>query len=209
MSAAASAARAARGPAGGGCGPPLAQPPPGRDAQRILLVAFLVLAAVLLTAAVTAVALARPAREALGFGFGGVPRTLGEAAAIFLNNVRLMAAVGAAALIVQSPRLGPDGSGASLGAGGRLLRAAVDLALLAVVAFNVAVVGMALGAYGGRMLVAMLPHGPIELNAFAVALALYLRARQEPLRAAAALPLAGLALALLALAALVEALFHF
>ena len=48
-------------------------------------------------------------------------------------------------------------------------------------AANVALVGAALGAYGTRMALAMLPHGPLELAAFATALALYLDARRGPL----------------------------
>ena len=52
-----------------------------------------------------------------------------------------------------------------------------DLALAVVWAGNVAVVGAGLGAYGGRFAMALLPHGPIELAGFAIALGAYLEAR--------------------------------
>jgi len=177
--------------------------PRGFDAPRVLLVMFAVLAVVAVSALVTAVAFARQARDALGFGFAGVPATLPEAGAIFLHNARLMGTVAAAVVIVQALRLGREDR--SLGSGGELARTVVDLALGMAVVVNAAIVGAAIGAYGLRMVTATFPHGPIELNAFAFALALYLRARLEPLRAAAAVPLVALALGLLGLAALVEA----
>jgi hypothetical protein len=50
-----------------------------------------------------------------------------------------------------------------------------------IVVANVLVVGAALGAYEARMVRAMLPHGPVELAAFATAIALYLQGRQHAL----------------------------
>ena len=46
------------------------------------------------------------------------------------------------------------------------------------------VVGAAIGAYGTRMVGAMLPHGPVELAAYSLALALYLHGRRRALPAA-------------------------
>ena len=46
------------------------------------------------------------------------------------------------------------------------------------------VVGAALGGYGTRMVRAMLPHGPVELAAYSLALALYLQGRRRALPAA-------------------------
>lgn len=168
--------------------------------------ALAVLAIAALAALVTAIGFAGPARDALGFGFGGLPRTLPEAGAIFLHNARLMGAIAAAVLIVQSPRLGRDDG--SLGRGGELLRTVVDVTLGVAVVVNAAVVGIAVGAYRGEMVVAMLPHGPIELAAYGLALALYLRARAARLDPRPALGLAACALGLLALGALTEAFLH-
>ena len=49
---------------------------------------------------------------------------------------------------------------------------------------NVLVVGAGLGAYGARMVRAELPHGPVELAAYALALGLYLQGRRRALPAA-------------------------
>ena len=43
------------------------------------------------------------------------------------------------------------------------------------------IVAASLGAYGPRMARALLPHGPLELAAFALALALYLQGRRREL----------------------------
>ena len=53
----------------------------------------------------------------------------------------------------------------------------------AAVAANVIVIGASFGAYGTRMLRAALPHGPVELAAYSLALALYLQGRRRPLPA--------------------------
>ena len=45
-----------------------------------------------------------------------------------------------------------------------------EVILVGAIAANVLVVGAAIGAYGPRMVVAMLPHGPIELAAYSLAL---------------------------------------
>lgn len=166
------------------------------------LAAAAVLAVVAVAALVTAAACAGAVRDALDFGFGGVPRTLGEAGAVFLHNARLMGAVAAGVLVVQAPRF--ERADGSLGRGGTFLRTVADIVLALAVAVNAAVVGAALGAYGERMWRAVLPHAPLELAAYACALALYLRARDARLAPRPALTLAASALALLALAALVE-----
>ena len=121
---------------------------------------------------------------------------------IFAGNARLLAAVFAAILVAQSPwfaardaRRGPVISA---------LNAAVDTVLALAVAANVALVGAALGSYGTRMAVAVLPHGPLELAAYALALALYLQARRGPIAACHVVAVGGVCLGGLALAALLE-----
>jgi hypothetical protein len=74
----------------------------------------------------------------------------------------------------------------------------------AAVAANVIVVGASLGAYGTRMLRATLPHGPFELAAYSLALALYLQGRRWPLPLRLALGVGALSVATLALAAALE-----
>ncbi len=79
-----------------------------------------------------------------------------------------MGAVAAGVLVVQAPRF--EHADGSLGRGGAFLRTVADLVLACAVAVNAAVVGAALGAYGGRMVTAVLPHAPLELAAYACAL---------------------------------------
>ena len=66
------------------------------------------------------------------------------------------------------------------------------------------VIGSAIGGYGARMLVVMLPHGPVELAAYSLALALYLSGRRRALPAARMAVVACARVALLALAAALE-----
>ena len=66
-------------------------------------------------------------------------------------------------------------------------------------------VGAALGAYGTRMVLRALPHGPVELAAYSLALALYLQGRRRDLPAAVrGHGRRGVSVALLALAAVLE-----
>ena len=66
------------------------------------------------------------------------------------------------------------------------------------------VVGAAVGGYGTRMVRAMLPHGPVEVAAYALALALYLLGRSRPLPTARLAGTIATSVALLAVAALLE-----
>ena len=158
--------------------------------------------AALAVATVVRVGWAAETRRLLGFAFTGVPARLETAVSIFAGNARLLAAVFAAILVAQSPWLA--GRDARRGPVMTALVAAVDTVLTLAVAVNVALVGAALGAYGNRMAVAMLPHGPLELAAYALALALYLHARRGPIAARHVLAAGSVCLGGLALAALLE-----
>ena len=74
------------------------------------------------------------------------------------------------------------------------------------IAANLLVVGAALGAYGTRMLRAVLPHGPVELAAFALAIALYLQGRHRAIAVRHLIATGAASLGLLAAAAVLEAL---
>jgi hypothetical protein len=180
--------------------------PDAAERRAAAVIAGVVLAFAALVAAAVAAFAAGDVRDALGFGFASVPRTLREAVTIFVSNARLMGVVGATTLIVQSAWIAAWGE--ALGRGSRILRAVADVWLVAAVAFNVAVVGAAVGAYGVRMVVAMLPHGPPELAAYALGLTLYVRARRELLPVAVIARLAAWALGLLAVSAFLETFLH-
>jgi hypothetical protein len=71
--------------------------------------------------------------------------------------------------------------------------------------FNAGAIGLALGAYGTRLMEAIVLHGTLELAAFALAGGAYLRARRGALGPCALLGAGAASFVLLAAAALVEA----
>jgi hypothetical protein len=129
------------------------------------------------------------ARELLGLRFAPPAREPGEALQIAATNVRYVAAPLVAAWAVTStpcPRL------------------PLDVTLALVFVLNVAAVGVALGAYGPRALHSIAAHWPPELAAFAVAGGAYLGARRGRRAGRSLIPVALLALALVALGAVLE-----
>jgi hypothetical protein len=161
------------------------------ERRTALTLALGMAAATMAVAVVVHLALAAEVRQRLGFRFAGVPAKPDAALSIFAANARLLAVVFAAIALTQvqwSERAGA------------LLLAVTDTVLALEVALNAIVIGAALGAYDTRMLAAVLPHGPIELAVFSLALAVYLRGRRFhlPVRRVArvgAVCVSGLALA--------------
>jgi hypothetical protein len=152
-------------------------------------------------AAIASVTVASGARHWFAYPFAGIPARPGEAVAIFLHNLRALSAVGGLLLVSQSPRWGGKMTGGSVPAA---IRRGGEALIAAVVSANVIVVGTSLGAYGLRMACALLPHGPIELAAYALALALYLQGRDKSLSLQHVLAVFALSISLLALAAVLE-----
>lgn len=179
---------------------PAAAPSLAATVRLAAAVAPLSLIACCVIALTVHVALAATARKWLAFQFTGIPARPGEALMIFLHNLRALAAVWGLLLIAQSALWKPGLPGRA----SRILRISGEGLLGAAVAANLIVVGASLGAYGIRMLGAMLPHGPVELAAYSLALALYLQGRRRPLPPRLMLGVAGLSVATLALAALLE-----
>jgi hypothetical protein len=174
----------------------------GRDLRLTGDVAALLIAATALIAAIVHFAAAGPMRALLGFGFEGVPHTPGTAARIFFDNVRVLGAVLAAAVAVQVGRnVGASPSAQALAG---LIVAVCDGALIVACALHVAMVGAAFGAYGSRTIGSALLHGPFELAGFSVGLSLYLAGRRERLSVRRFATVALAAVALLAVAALLE-----
>ena len=167
-----------------------------------LLTGFLAVIAV--AAAVVHLAAAAEVRDWLGFTFSGVPGTAEQALEIFINNARLLIAAIAACVVLQgSALIDPEADRQPP----RWQSTAVhicDVVLGTLAVANLAVIGAAIGAYGDRVVKHLLPHGPVEALAFAIALALYVRSRRGPVARRDFLRLAGLALAVLIVAALLE-----
>jgi hypothetical protein len=153
-------------------------------------------------ALVVGLTVAAGARQWLVFPFAGLPARPAEAASIFDHNLRALGAVAGLLLTAQSPYWAGRACGGRLH---RAIRGGAETLLGAGIAANVIVVGASLGAYGIRMVTAVLPHGPVELAAYALALALYLEGRKRRLALAHILGIATLSVTTLALAAALEA----
>jgi hypothetical protein len=175
----------------------LAAPGPWRLAARIAGALTIAVVAIALLVALTSPG---AARGWLGFRFRGIPATLGVAAAIFVHNLRALAAVGGLLLIAQSPHW----AGHERGHIQRAVQRAGELLLAAGIATNVIVIGTAFGAYRVKMLRAALPQGPFELAAYATALALYVGGRDKRLSARDVICTGVLAVSALAVAAALE-----
>src|SRR4051794_30186263 len=130
--------------------------------RSILAISAALVTSVGLIALAVAAGAAAPARRALGFGFGGLRPGPQTALAIFAHNAMLLGGVILAAAVVHLAGRRKLASAQRPGAD-VLARSALDTLVALEAAFNVAILGAAIGAYGTRMLRAILPHGPLEL----------------------------------------------
>jgi Stage II sporulation protein M len=167
----------------------------GTAAASIATSAALCSAGIAVIVAATAVfvaasGLSDDARHALGFGFGGVDRTTGEAAWIATHNAKYAAGALACALLV--PWLP------------RWARLVSDYVLAAMLALNAGTIGVAFGAYRWRAVAATVPHLPVELAGLSLAGGAYLHARGQPLSARALVATTAGCASLLAAAAVIE-----
>lgn len=154
-----------------------------------LTVAGLVVAATALFVVLTGES--ADARRTLGFGFGGVDRSLTQAASIAAHNAKFAAATLVCAAI--APRLHVS------------VRATVDLLLGVLLAVNAAVVGVAFGAYGWRAIAATAAHLPLEFTGLSLAGGAYLHTTtHRPLSPRALAAVAGGCAVLLGVAAVLE-----
>jgi hypothetical protein len=159
-------------------------------------------AAVIPIAAVVAAAGAHRERELLHFGFASVPHAPGQTVAIVAANLTVLLPCLAMAVLVQARGL------CRTQGGRRAFVGFCDLVVAAPAFHNlVLVVGSAVGAYGWRMVLSMLPAGPVELAAFALAASVYLHSRRtEIVRGQIGAPAraAALSFTVLLLAAVIE-----
>ena len=177
-------------------------PTRAETAQLAARTAGVITIAVVLIALVVRAGFAVNARRWLAFPFAGIPASPGEAASIFIHNLRALAAVWGMLLIAQSGY--PAARNGQPGVVHQTLRRLGEALLGAAIAANVIIVGTSFGAYGTRMVRAALPHGPVELAAYSLALALYLQGRNRPLPLRHVLAMAALSISVLGLAALLE-----
>jgi hypothetical protein len=137
--------------------------------------------------------------------FPRLPMSLGEAASIWMHNGRILLAAVGAAVAVNAPWLAATESAQpQIGWGWRATRALCDAAIVVAAGRNLVTVGVGLAVWRDRMLLAILPHGLVELAAFACGLALYLHARRGPVERPVWSKLVTAGVVLLAIAALLE-----
>jgi hypothetical protein len=141
-------------------------------------------------AAVVVTGTADDVRRSLRLSFSGVAQTPSEVLGIALHNARIAAATFLCALAV-----------ARLPSRARML---VDALMATVFVLNATLVGLALGAYGGRLFATTGAHLPIEFGALALSGGAYLAARRQSVRVRSLSCAAGLCAALLVLAAAAE-----
>jgi hypothetical protein len=182
---------------------PVEEPTIAETATLAARTAGVITIAVVLIALVVRAGFAASARRWLAFPFAGIPPSPDEAASIFIHNLRALAAVLGILLIAQSGY--PAARNGQPGIVHQTLRRLGEALLGAAIAANVIIVGASFGAYGTRMVRAALPHGPVELAAYSLALALYLQGRNRPLPIRHVLAVAALSMSALALAAVLEA----
>lgn len=153
---------------------------------------------VLLTAVVVRLWWAPEARALLGWTFPVIAHTTSAWGTILLANLRVAGGVLAAALVLDhGQRTGRRIHG---------LRRLLDVLLALGTLRTALLIALAFGAYGEQMVRALLPHGPVELLAFALLASLYARARHAPVPRAMAARRSLSAVGLLLLAATLETL---
>lgn len=167
-------------------------------ARLAILTGVVAIAACMVLAGVAAMAAPVRARGWLGFTFPGLAARPAVAVGILAHNLRSLSGVFVLLIFARAAPGAPDGRSARLGV--RL----GEVILAGAITANVAVVGAALGAYRERMVLALMPHGPVELAAYALAVALYLQDRRRNLPPAYVAKVAVACVALLAIAAVLE-----
>jgi len=158
------------------------------------------LLAVSLVAVVVDVAFAGTVRGWLDYPFSGVPPRLGVAVEIFAHNLRALAGVLGALIVAQAGWRRPGGPSRTQ----QIIQRLAELVIAGAVAANIIMIGASVGAYGQRMIVAMLPHGPVELGGDVLALALYWQGRRRHLALPDIAAVAAISIGLLAVAAALE-----
>jgi len=178
--------------------------PTSRDGRNTLAICAIAIVAAAAIGTVVHVALAAQVRGMLDFTFPGVDAGPRAAWSIFATNVRKLAGILGLVLVLQSPWLARDRDPEDRPSWHPALTRLCDCAVAGALGLTFLVVAAGLGAYGAPMARAILPHGPIELVAFATALALYRSARRCPIPPRRAGALVAICVLALALAALVE-----
>jgi hypothetical protein len=167
-------------------------------ARLAILIGVLAIAAGIALAVIVAMGAPARARDWLAFAFPGVAARPAVAVGIFAHNLRSLSGVFVLLIFARLAPRAPDKRTA------RLAVRVGELLLAGAITANVVVVGAAIGAYRERMVLALMPHGPVELAAYSLALALYRQDRRRNLPADYVATAGAACVALLAIAAVLE-----
>lgn len=160
-----------------------------RAPWRQVALAYALLWSATFTAALIVIPFRSPVRSLLRLRMAPTPPQLGDALTIALHNLR----VAAIPLLLAVAGAGQH----------RRLRIAGDLIVASSLVANAALGGLALGAYGDRI-VAYLPHMPAEWAGLAAGAASWLLARERPPKRAELLGLTATCGVTLLIGALLE-----
>lgn len=169
--------------------------------RDFVVIASGLLTATALAAAATAVLFAGEARALLAVHFARLPVTFGDAAGIWLHNLRSEFGVAVFAFLDPASRWLLDGTNPVWR---RLLASFGDVLVAGGVIGSSLAAGVLLGAYGMRQLLAFLPDGPVEVTAWVLLIVLYLDVRRGRTTAKATAARLAMVAVLLGVAAVLE-----
>jgi hypothetical protein len=154
-----------------------------------------------IAAAATGLLCAHQARAVLAVHFARLPATAGDAAGIWLHNLRVELGVAVFAFLDPASRRLLDGGSRVWR---RLLLGIGDVLVAGWALGSSLVAGVLLGAYGTRQLAGFLPDGPVEVTAWLLLIVLYLDVRRGRTTPKTAVGWLAAVAGLLAVAAILE-----
>lgn len=172
---------------------------PNQLTRTVALVAVYQMAVAAVVALVARLAFQHATRRLLRVHFVAVPHHAGNALEIWLHNATIVMGfavfLGCAQFTQRDPHAGRTERAILRVCDGAMFLWATGTAVLA---------GLLAGAYGSRQLHAFLPQGPVEIAAWALLIALYIKVRRQQVAAAGAARLLAVVLVMLAVAAVLE-----
>jgi hypothetical protein len=167
--------------------------------RTMALVAAYQLTVATTAALITGLAFQNAARRLLRVHFDGVPHHAANALGIWLHNATIV--MGFAVFLACAEFTQRDGQAARIE---RAILRTCDGAMFLWATGTVVLAGVLAGAYGSRQLDAFLPQGPVEIVAWALLIALYIKVRRQQIAAARAARLLAVVFLVLAAAAVLE-----
>jgi hypothetical protein len=167
--------------------------------QTVGLVTVYLLMVAVVAALLTRLVFREAARRLLRVHFVAVPHHAGDALGIWLHNATIVLGFAIFLGCAQLAQRAPDAARTEWA----ILRAG-DGAMFIWATWTAVLAGVLAGAYGSVQIRAFLPQGPVEIAAWALLIALYIRVRRQRLAAGTTALLLAVVLVMLALSAVLE-----